>query len=397
MNNCVFVSLLYPNKHGEWTFLEGALLSALGLRKQNIKNKIICMVTPDITIEITNILKIVYDEIKIVDYISPWKVKLSNTQTNYVCPDPQEKEQKGKIEICGDIFDLSIYTDSVLYTDMCNIFTKLHIFDPEKFPYDKVIFIDNDLIPLEKFNLLTKLNTPAGWLEKIMEIENNINIPSYTRIWDIWTNITHNKLIPKELTEIYKEPGSSINAGLLVIKPNKQVYDNMINKLKQQKNQWFGPEHIHKGMIGLNRCFSDKYYFPEQDFLTQEFSGLWHMIDGRYCMWGVHENNNKVCYGMHMAGLKYNINDRWENYKTWMVQIPQEDGFNKITNQMVIWGISKFPELKSILMKNLKIYINNKLIDFDKITFFIFINLTDSQQELHNSLYNKFNEDYSLF
>ena len=392
MNNYAFVSLLYPNKHGEWTFLEGALLSALGLRKQNIKNKIICMVTPDITTEITNILKIVYDEIKIVDYISPL--------------------EKAKIKIRGDIFDLSIYTNSTTYSDMCNIFTKLHIFDSEKFPYDKVIFIDNDLIPLKKFNLLTELNTPAGWLEKILELENNINKPFYTRIWGVWTNITHNKLIPKILTEIYKEPGSSINAGLLVIKPNKQVYDDMINKLKQQKDMWFKSyrpnidnalenftfqetEHIHKGMIGINRCFSDRYYFVEQDFLTQEFSGLWHMIDGRYCAWGIHKNN-KDCYGMHMAGLKYNINNKWINYKTWMVQIPEEDGFNKITNEMTIWGIHKFPELKSILMKNLKIYINNKLIDFDKITFFNFINLTKSQQKLYNLLYNKFNDDFSL-
>ena len=47
-------------------------------------------------------------------------------------------------------------------------------------------------------------------------------------------------------------------------------------------------------------------------------------------------------------------------------------------------------------MKNLKIYVGNKLIDFESISFFIFIHLTESQQELHITLYNKFNENYSL-
>jgi hypothetical protein len=57
MNNYAFISLLYSNKKGEWTYLEGAILTALGLRKQNTKFKIICMVTPDITDDVNNKLK----------------------------------------------------------------------------------------------------------------------------------------------------------------------------------------------------------------------------------------------------------------------------------------------------------------------------------------------------
>ena len=33
MNNYAFISLLYPNKKGKWTYLEGAIITALGLRK----------------------------------------------------------------------------------------------------------------------------------------------------------------------------------------------------------------------------------------------------------------------------------------------------------------------------------------------------------------------------
>ncbi len=30
MNNNVFISLLYSNKQGQWTYLQGAILTALG-------------------------------------------------------------------------------------------------------------------------------------------------------------------------------------------------------------------------------------------------------------------------------------------------------------------------------------------------------------------------------
>jgi hypothetical protein len=374
MNNYAFISLLYPNKQGKWTYLEGAILTALGLRKQHVKYKLICMVTPDVTTEISNLLKIVYDEVKIVDYISPLKT--------------------AGIKIQGDIFYPEIYTDDNTYNDLANIFTKLHIFDSDKFNYDKIIFIDNDLIPICNFDNLVELNTPAGWQEKIMEIENELQIPRYTRVWGIWKNIFHNDLILKDQTEIYKEPGSSINAGLLVISPNASLFVQMINKLSLPKNTWFGPSHKHKGVIGLDRKLSTQYIFPEQDFLTQELSGQWYMIDGRYCAWG--KQSDDAINGMHMAGLKYEINGQWKNYKSWMVQIQIEDGFSTITNETAIWGIINYPQLKSVLMTNLKIYIGGKLIDFDKISFLYFIQLTESQQELHHVLYDKFNENFSL-
>ena len=38
-----YVTLLYPNKNGTCTYLDGAILTALGLRKQNVKYKIICI------------------------------------------------------------------------------------------------------------------------------------------------------------------------------------------------------------------------------------------------------------------------------------------------------------------------------------------------------------------
>jgi hypothetical protein len=371
MNNYAFISLLYPNKKGEWTYLEGAILIALGLRKQNVTEKIICMVTPDVTDEIINNLKIVYDDVVVVDYISPL--------------------EKSAIKIQGEIFDPEIYKSNNEYNDLCNIFTKLHIFDSKKFPYEKIVFIDNDLIPLKKFSNLFKYETPAGWLEKIYELENNIDNDIYTRVWGLWNNMKNNDLIPNIYTDIYKEPGSSINAGLLIIKPNYELFEKLISKLQKPKNEWFGDNYKHKGSISLNKKKVKYYSFPEQDFLTQEFSGEWRMLDGRFCAWGKHTKDE--VYGIHMAGLKYEIKNEWKNYKCWMVQLPFDDGFSLITNKIAIWGLEKYPQLKTILMNKLKIYIYNELYDFDKISLLQYFQLNKYQQNLHDILYNKF-KDY---
>lgn len=359
MNNYAFISLLYPNKKGEWTYLEGAILTALGLRKQNTKFKIICMVTPDITDDVNNKLKIVYDKVFIVDYISPLET--------------------AGIKINGNIFDKTIYENKNSYNDMCNIFTKLHIFDYKKFPYDKVLFIDNDLIPLENFDDLFNIDVPAGWLEKILELETKQG-DKYTRVWGTYNNIKHGELIPKELTDIYKEPGRDINGGLLLIKPDNIIFNNMINELKKPINEWSNEKFEKKGTIDFNRNFTLKYVLPEQSFITQYFSGEWKMIDGKYCAWGKY--NDEKIYGMHMAGLKYIIKGKWETYKTWMVQIPVNDGFNEITNNVIIWGFEKFPKLKDFLINNLFIYFADKLINLKDIDAFIYLHLTNHQKNI---------------
>lgn len=355
-----YITLLFPNKKKECTYLDGALLMALGLRKQNVKHKIICMVTPDVSEEVINILKILYDDIIIVDYISPLSFS--------------------GIKIIPNIFSKKDYTDDNNFTEMCKVFTKLHIFNSELFPYDKVIFIDNDLIPISNFDELFELSTPAGWLEQIKEL-NTGEGPYYTRVWDLWENIPQGTLIPKELTEIYKIPGRSINAGLLVIKPDKIKFDYFIKELQTPVSEWIGENYKYKGSIDFGRNYVDYFITPEQDYLTQHFSGEWYMIDGKFCAWGNHKKELEL-YGMHMASLRYQINNVWNNYKTWMIQIPINDGFNIISNEIVLWGIDKYPELKKIIYKNLKFYINKKLYDRTKINETDFRILNDLQKKI---------------
>lgn len=360
MEKFAYITLLFPNKTGECTYLDGALLLAFGLRKQNTKYKLICMVTPDTSQDTINILQSIYDEIVVVDYITP-------------------VNNKG-ITIIKDIFSKNDYFNDYQYREICHVFTKLHIFDSNKFSYDKLVFIDNDIIPIKNYDELFDLETPAGWVEQILELNQDFG-KYYTRIWGQWNNIGHGSLIPDFITNIYEEPGSCVNAGLLVIKPDKKLFDFFIKQLQTPKHKWFGKNHIHKGCIDILRRFVNYYPFPEQCYLTQHFSGQWHMIDGLYATWGLKDNS----YGMHMAGLKYMINGQMKEHKSWQVQMLKVDGFNDITNQIALWGLERYPESKKYLMKNLKIIIDNSLIKFLDINRNI---LNDNQQRLYDILKN---------
>ena len=369
MSKYAYVTLLYPNKYGKCTYLDGAILTALGLRKQNVKHEIICLITNDVDNQTKKILEILYDKIIEVKYISP----LENYQ----------------IKIIPDIFSKKDYTNQNKYSEMCKIFTKLNIFNPNILPYDKIVFIDTDLIPLSNYDSLFELNTPAGWLEIIRELDEHSDELTYTRVWGIWKAIPHNTLIPKIFTDIYKKPGSSINGGLLVIKPDYEIYLRLINKLQTPKNEWFGNKHLHQGTIDTDGSYIDYYFCPEQEFLTQEFTGKWYMIDGSYCKWGNYDSDKNI-NGIHMAGLKYLINNKWINAKTWEIQILKDDGFNVISNLITIWGILKYPKLKDFLMQNLKIYDGKNLINLSDIIIHddLYNKLLTSQKFLHKILSN---------
>jgi hypothetical protein len=339
-NKYAYVTLLFPNKYGKCTYLDGALLTGLGLRKHNVKYKLICMITKDISDDIIQILKIIYDDIVIVDYISPIK--------------------NLGIEIISEIFSKDDYINDNKYSEMAKIFTKLHIFNSNLFPYDKILFIDNDLIPLKNFDKLFNINCPAAWLEEAIENEYD-----YIKFWNVSKDIIHGKLIDMKFTKLDQIPGRSINAGLMLIKPDMSIYNDMIQLLQKPIKEWSKTHFKFNGIIDINKKLINYYKYPEQEFLTQYFHGKWHMIDGRFCAWG--DNDKFDIWGMHMAGLKYIIDGIWKHYKTWELQIIYDDRFNVISNNIALWGFKNFPILKNILYSNLTFYINRCIIKMKHI------------------------------
>jgi hypothetical protein len=295
-----YVTLLY----GGNKYLDGVILTGLGLRKQDTKFDLICLITNDCS-DYIDIIKIIYDKVIIVPYITP-KDNINDS-----------------IKISKKIFKNDNYLD---------IFTKLNIFNNKILDYDKIIFIDSDLIPIKNFDKLFELSTPAGWLE----YRDNDLIS-----WKEW-NLKMNEKISYKCVDQLSEYGNSINGGLLVIKPDINVFNSFINKL--QNNNYI--EKNHKS-----------YEYPEQQFLTQEYINEWHYISGLYNAWGFDKIN---VYGLHMAGL-FRTDKKKINFKTWEFQPNDENAYNLHTNLTFIYGLIKYPELKKHILKNLYISINDKL------------------------------------
>ena len=215
---------MFPDpKKKKATYLDGCILAALGLKRQKTEADIICFVTPDISKADRDKLNVVFDKVLVVPYISPYKM---------------ESADKKKYETI--LIDKKLFKNCHNYTKehpYVHVFFKLHIFNPKLFPYEKVCFVDSDLVPLNYYDSLFTIDCPAGFIEFRKK---KPWIRSYN--WDRCDFIKHGELIPKELTDIDTKSGADINAGLLLIKPDQKQYDEMmeslVNEYDTQNNEF---------------------------------------------------------------------------------------------------------------------------------------------------------------
>ena len=124
---------MFPNpKDGKAAYLDGCILAALGLRRQKTNADIVCFITHDISKKDKKKLEIVFDRVIYVPYISPY-------------------DMGGKGDLKTIMMDPEIFKNCPNYTKQhpyVHVFFKLHIFNPDLFPYEKVCFVDSDLVPL---------------------------------------------------------------------------------------------------------------------------------------------------------------------------------------------------------------------------------------------------------
>ena len=179
----------------------------------------------------------------------------------------------------------------------------------------------------------------------------------------------------------------------------------MINSLKQDPELWIGEYHKFKGSLDLNGNKVTYFTFPEQDYLTQYFSGKWNMIDGNYASWGtINEdefintrgfwnmnnestrikNNEHEVYGVHMANILYHVNNISKPAKTWMFQQLGDDVFNYIPNKVTYWGLLKYPFLKDILMRETLFSTEYGIIKINniKVDHIAYNNLSELQKNI---------------
>tara|TARA_A100001037_G_C15143731_1_gene635158 strand:- start:114 stop:2345 length:2232 start_codon:yes stop_codon:yes gene_type:complete len=365
---------MFPNpKNGKAAYLDGCILGALGLKRQKTLADVICFITHDISLADKKKLEVVFDKVIYVPYISPF--------------DMGGKGKLKTIQMDPDIFkNCPNYTKEHPYS---HVFFKLHVFNPDLFPYEKVCFVDSDLVPLNYYDSLFMLDAPAGWVEyrKKWPFSKAFH-------WDRCDYLTHGKKIPKIFTDI-GDPGSSdINAGLFLVQPDKKEYNSMIKELTSPVKEWMGPDKYHKGFYDFEldkdksltgRKFIDSSYcYPEQNYLTKRYSGEWTYIEYAFQSWSLDPCNS---FGIHMAAfnpkpwfkqpansqIKLKKSDRAyfkNNLKEIFVSeipkavTPDDESLilenisisYEIFNDLIIWGLVQYSELHHFFLHDTAIY-----------------------------------------
>ena len=370
---------MFPNpKNGKAAYLDGCILAALGLKRQNTDADVICFITHDISKEDKNKLKEVFDKVIRVPYISPY--------------DMGGKGKLKTIKMDPKLFDnCPNYTKEHPYV---HVFFKLHIFNPKLFPYEKVCFVDSDLVPLNYYDSLFLLDCPAGFVEYRKKIP---YLEAFN--WDRCDFLKHGEKIPKEITDVDKKSGADVNAGLLLVEPNKKEYDSMIEELTSPLESWMGKDKKHKGFYTFNfdnpdgrEFIENSYCYPEQNYLTKRYSGEWHYIEFAFQSWALDPCNS---FGIHMAafnpkpwfkqpaGTTVKINKKFnpylDNWKKKNIRIPlaiEEDSKKnyenisysyEIFNELIIWGLINYPKLSEYFIHDTKIY--GTKVSFDRDVF----------------------------
>ena len=370
---------MFPNpKNGKPAYLDGCILAALGLKRQNTNADVICFITHDIKKKDKEKLEVVFDKVMYVPYISPY-------------------DMGGEGELKTILLDKKLFDNCPNYTKQhpyVHVFFKLHIFNPDLFPYEKVCFVDSDLVPLNYYDSLFMLDCPAGFVEYRKKIP---YLESYN--WDRCDYLKHGEKIPKEITDIDKKSGADVNAGLLLVKPNKKEYDSMIQELTSPLEMWMGPNKKHKGFYSFNfdnpsgiEFIENSYCYPEQNYLTKRYSGKWKFIEFAFQSWALDPCN---AFGIHMAafnpkpwfkqpiGTSVKVDEKYNPYlKNWdkkniriPIAIKEESGESyenisysyEIFNEVIIWGMVNYPKLKNFFTYGTQIH--GTKVSFDRDVF----------------------------
>jgi len=125
------------------------------------------------------------------------------------------------------------------------VFTKLNILNPKVMPYDKVVFLDLDMVVLRNIDELFELRPPAAM--------NNMKM----RWGRAQLTLVHG--------ERMKPRACMFNAGNMVMAPSQLLFDLLLKDVQYPDPLW------HKGA-----------WSPEQSYLASILAGQWHHVSQIY-------------------------------------------------------------------------------------------------------------------
>ena len=258
MSKYAYVTVMYGNN----IYLTGALVLGYSLKRSGTQYDRVVMVTEDVSDEFISFLKPMYTHIIIMDYMI----------------------------VSNDIF-------SELDTRFRDVFTKLNCLG--LIQYDKIILLDLDMIVAKNIDHLFKLNAPAACLKRFY--------------------VPYGKIIPKNNICKDNKLVGSINAGLMLLKPDRVELESIRDDVSKNKQ-------------------INKYKYPEQDYLSLRYCGEWTSITFNYnFQFGLTHRVKKCHYGLSdIYVIHYS-----SSYKPWNTVMSGDDEaeFKKIHNKYyILWS-----------------------------------------------------------
>ncbi len=235
-------------------YLPGALTLAYALRQQT-KQEILCLVTENISHTARRALRTMFGRVIPIDELRSKSTVTEGRSDRDFLP---ARFQALRLGPDGDLGE----------------------------HYDKIILLDADILPLERYDELFSLDTPAGILmesKAACYTEENDPQWSWHRLYE--PVCPHGARIPKEITDrVRRDPGNmGVNSAVWVLTPSMDDYRAVLTALRNQEIRHFP--------------------WPEMQLATMLWSGRWSNIDIRFCSIGGYPRLD-VLYGTHFAGLK---------------------------------------------------------------------------------------------
>ncbi|MFC0139751.1 glycosyltransferase family 8 protein [Erwinia mallotivora] len=141
------------------------------------------------------------------------------------------------------------------------MWTKLNIWRMTEF--ERIVFLDADMLVTRNMDELFELTLPEGWIAACHACRCNPGkIASYPKSWRP-ENCFYSYCRGEEHTEQPDEVENYLNGGLLVVKPDQQVFEDMMQHLRSLDDL-------------------SHYLFAEQDFLNNFYHQRWQPLPWIY-------------------------------------------------------------------------------------------------------------------
>ncbi|CAK9012759.1 Uncharacterized protein R707 [Durusdinium trenchii] len=137
--------------------------------------------------------------------------------------------------------DLHVASDKARFKE---VFTKLHVFNPEAVPYDKVVFLDLDMIVLRNIDELFHLRPPAG-------------MSTFKSDKVVGISPEHGERLDPRMCYV--------NAGTMVTAPSKELFQLLEADVSEPDPHW----HVQA-------------WSPEQKYLSNVMAGEWSQVSQLY-------------------------------------------------------------------------------------------------------------------